>query len=282
MAQLIDSIHILCASKITFEQLQEAKQSLSSFVNNFEVLYGESNMVFNVHLLKHLADCVHSIGPLHTYSNYIFEDHIGHLVALQKGTTDVASQVCEKYLMEKNLLNHLSKSTNFRGFYEEISSKHRFSKCFKLAGHVMIRKLKQFSVLTIQDRSLIYDVLELSTYDDIHEYQAMLLNSKVYYDVRNNLKKKTYDSFLFNLESKKFAEIESIFVVNDNVYVLINEKFEVIQSDTWNCKSNICLKETEFPCKKVLIANLIGPKFALVKFEESITCTKFPNMCERN
>lgn len=86
-------------------------------MDSFEFLYGQSNMMFNVHLLKHLADCVRSIGPLHTYSNYNFEDHIGHLVALQNGTTDVVSQVCEKYLMEKNILNHLGKSTIFREYY---------------------------------------------------------------------------------------------------------------------------------------------------------------------
>lgn len=83
LAQLIDATHILCGSKISFERLREARTLLSSFVDNFEPLYGESNMVFNIHLLTHLADCVRFIGPLFAYSNYNFEDQIGHLVSLQ-------------------------------------------------------------------------------------------------------------------------------------------------------------------------------------------------------
>lgn len=76
---------------ISNEQLQEAKQLLNSIVDEFEILYGESNMVFNVHLLRHLADCEEAIDPLSCYSTYVFEDFIGHLISLHKGTTDVTS-----------------------------------------------------------------------------------------------------------------------------------------------------------------------------------------------
>lgn len=101
MAQLIDATHILCSSKISREKLQLAQNLLCSFVQDFEILYGESNMYFNIHLLLHLTDCVRFIGPLFAYSNYSFEDNIGHLVKLHKGTTDVASQISEKYILEK-------------------------------------------------------------------------------------------------------------------------------------------------------------------------------------
>lgn len=279
---LIDAIHILCGSKISFDEFQNAKKLLTLFVHKFEDLYGESNMVFNVHLLKHLPDCVRSIGPLHTYSNYSFEDHIGHLVRLQHGTTDVASQVSEKYLMEKNMYNYGHQSTIFREFYDEISSKKKFSICRKIAGHAMIRKANKQSTLTVEDKNIILNSVNLPSNYDIEEYDAMLLDGKVYYEINSNSKKKTYDSLLYNLDNKQFGEIDAIISIDENVYILINEKFEVSNEENFTCKSNICLKEIDSIIKKLLSPNLVGPKFAMVKFDNIITCSKFPNMCERN
>lgn len=283
IAQLIDAVHILCSSKITFDKFQTAKRSLNSFVDKFEVLYGEYRMVFNVHLLKHLADCVRSIGPLQMYSNYNFEDHIGHLVGLTKGTTDTASQICEKYLMEKNcLMNHSQKSTIFQTFYEQINGKRKFSTCRNLAGHILIGKTKKQTSLTDEDKLLLSKTLKLPKNCIVDKYDAVLLNSKTYYEVTPTMKKRTNDSFLFNLETKRFAEINAIIVVNENVHMLINEKFQVLNEGNMSCKSNIYLKVTEFNRKRILNPQFVGPKFALVKFDDVITCSEFPNTCERN
>lgn len=135
----------------------------------------------------------------------------------------------------------------------------------------------------IEDKLLVISTLSLpNNLYDVVEYDAMLLNSKVYYENSCMSQKRTSDSFLFNLESKKFAEIDAIIVTNENVHILINEKFEVLYDGNYTCKSSIYLKEIESPCKKILDPKSIGAKFALIKFDDIITCSEFPNMCERN
>lgn len=248
MAQLIDATHILCSTTISHEKLQEANRLLCSFVDEFEILYGEQRMVFNVHLLAHLADCVRFIGPLYAYSNYNFEDHIGHLVSLHKGTTDVAHQISEKYLLEKNLLFYLGISPIAQQFYDEINGRHKFSFCRKVKESVLIGKAKPASALGDQEKSLIINALDVPNDIQIDEYDAMLLSSKIYYEtISKSRDKRTNDSFIFNLESRQFATIESIFVVNQHVYIIVNEKFEVQFDGTNTCRFNIPLKGIFFP-----------------------------------
>lgn len=282
LIRLIDATHILCSSNISFEKLDEADKLLNTFVDDFELLYGEYKMVFNVHLLKHLANCVKFIGPLFCYSNYNFEDHIGHLVGMHKGTTDVTSQISEKYLLEKCIFHYLDQSSVFRDYYENINSKHRYKTSRKIAGSLVIGNKKKR--LSGQEKLLIVDSLNLPNISEVEEYDSMLLNNKVYNEIESiTLHKKTNDSFVFNTENKSFAVIESIFVINEKIYILANEKFEQIISNERNhCKSNIFLKTIDFDRKNIYEVKFIGPKFALIQFNETIACSAFPNMIERN
>lgn len=161
LAQLVDGTHILCSENIAFNKIEEAKVLLSSFVEQFEELYGEKNMVHNVHLLTHLPECVRLNGPLYTYSNYCFEDHIGHLVSLKKGTTDVATQICQKYILEKNLFHYAHHSPTVHKFIENIDSKQQFSVCRKVSGSLVIGKPTINSDLTELERALILRILEV-------------------------------------------------------------------------------------------------------------------------
>lgn len=281
LAKLVNATHILCSSKISAEGLEEANQLLLTFVDDFENLYGESQMVFNVHLLTHLTDCVKSIGPLCTYSNYHFEDQIGHLIGLHKGTTDVTSQISEKYLLEKNLFHYLSSSSIAREFYEEIETKHKYSIFREVENSIVMGKAKHHSMLTNEDKSLIVNTLNIPSNSLIEEYSSMLLNKNTFYRI-DDRSIRTNDSFVFNKESNQFGVIESIFVINEVLYVLINENLEIVFDGSNESKFNISLKHLSVSRKKVIKSICIGAKFVLVKFDFTITCTKFPNMYERN
>lgn len=154
MAKLVDATHMLCSTQISLDEIDEAEQLLYSFFDDFEILYGE----FNVHLLRHLAECVRNIGPLFTYSNYNFEDQIGHLVSLHKGTTDVATQICEKYLLEHNLFKFIANSPIAKKFVDEIDSKQKFSIFRKVDELVVIGNAKKPSQLSHEERSFIFNM----------------------------------------------------------------------------------------------------------------------------
>lgn len=280
MIKLIDATHILCSAKIKIEELDEAEALLNSFVDDFEILYGETHMVYNVHLLKHLSSCVKFIGPLYCYSNYNFEDHIGHLIDLHKGTTDVVNQISEKYLLEKSIHCHMGRSSIFRDFYEHIYNRNRYHKIRKIDDSLLIGNVKYR--LTEHEKLLIIDKLNLNSSDEIEEYDSMLFKNRVYYEIECRTSHKlTNDSFIFNTENSRFATIESIFLIGEKIYILVNEQFEELSNDN-KCKTNIFLKKLDFCRKNVYEAKIIGNKYALIQFDETIACSPFPNMIERN
>lgn len=282
MAQLIDAVHILSSNSISIIDLERAEQLLFSFVDNFELLYGETNTVFNIHIARHLADCVRSIGPLSTYSNYCFEDHIGHLVSLQKGTTDVATQISEKYILEKDLFMSIEQSTIAKEFYEEINGRHKFSITRRVERSLVIGNPKKPSQLTDDERSSIIIDLNIPFDTQIDEYNSVLLNSRIFFETVNTAKKRTNDTFVLNRNSRKFGEIKSVLVINEKLYFLINEKYVELSDPAKKCKFIRFLSLSDSMSHRLIETKFVGPKYALIKFDQMIACAKFPNLYERN
>ncbi|KAG4065775.1 hypothetical protein HA402_012453 [Bradysia odoriphaga] len=92
-----EAAFIFLKTSISRSEYQKATKYLMKFHDDFEKLYGEQNMMHNVHLLKHIPKCVSDCGPLWAYSNFNFESNNGSLVKHVKGTTDVERQISTKY-----------------------------------------------------------------------------------------------------------------------------------------------------------------------------------------
>lgn len=76
--------------------------------------------------------------------------------------------------------------------------------------------------------------------------------------------------------------IVSILVIQNKLYFLINETFEILNNEN-QCKSIIFLKNREIPHYKLINSQFIGSKYAFLKFDNNlIACAKFSNMFERN
>lgn len=73
------------------------------YVTEFQALYGEKNMHYNIHLLLHIGKCVKLMGPLWANSLFSFESFNGSLTRLVKGTRGVMSQISQKYSRFKNI-----------------------------------------------------------------------------------------------------------------------------------------------------------------------------------
>ena len=61
---LVNTIFILLKTKITEDELRRCDCDMIQFVGEFEILYGEEAMTFNVHCLLHIVQSVRYSGPL--------------------------------------------------------------------------------------------------------------------------------------------------------------------------------------------------------------------------
>lgn len=73
------AIRILCSPKYYLEENDYAKELLDYFFNNYAALYGEVNMVPNVHLCTHLPEDCQRLGPLDTFSGFLYENVNGYI-----------------------------------------------------------------------------------------------------------------------------------------------------------------------------------------------------------
>lgn len=96
----------------------------------------------------------------------------------------------------------------------------------KIGSDTVIGKPKQ--ILNEYDLVLIKQVLRLSDDEQIDEYESILWNDEIYYERSNKIRnKRTCDTFIVNLENNKYAEIKSVFVVGNQTYFFIDEKYKV-------------------------------------------------------
>lgn len=102
-ALFVSSMFIFLKDEMSHEEIDLGNMLLMNFVNRFQQLYGDINMVYNVHLLTHLGKIVSLWGPLWAYSAFTFETGNGTLLNLVKGTRGVTTQIVEKYLSYKSV-----------------------------------------------------------------------------------------------------------------------------------------------------------------------------------
>lgn len=70
------AIRILCHPQDCLHNNTYAKDLLMFFVKTFKLLYGEDNIVYNVHNLIHLCEDVKKYGSLDTFIAFPFENYM--------------------------------------------------------------------------------------------------------------------------------------------------------------------------------------------------------------
>lgn len=102
---LSSATYILLKSTITQQELINAEENIQKFVENYQVIYGKTQMTMNVHNLLHLIDCVKHMGPLWSYSMFSFESFNFKLKRSGKDSTNVTNQIIEKIAIECSNVN---------------------------------------------------------------------------------------------------------------------------------------------------------------------------------
>ncbi|KAK3925530.1 ADP,ATP carrier protein 1 [Frankliniella fusca] len=99
----VDAISLLNGSSVSEIDILKADGLLQQFCEEFEKLYGVRNMTFNLHLLRHIPECVRRLGPLWAFNCFLFEDLNGRLAAMVHGTNHACLQVARSLTMAQRL-----------------------------------------------------------------------------------------------------------------------------------------------------------------------------------
>lgn len=88
------ALRILCHPVHCITKNAQAEEYLQRFVNEFKFLYGTEYLVYNVHLLIHLAkECIHFKGPLDAFSAFPYENFLQKMVKMTKKAPKPLEQI---------------------------------------------------------------------------------------------------------------------------------------------------------------------------------------------
>lgn len=99
---LSSSVYTLSKECVSISEISDASFKLNEFVNNFEILYGVSNVTVNIHLLRHLAKSIENLGPLWVQTAFGFEANNGIIAKANTCTNNILCQLKWKYCVKKS------------------------------------------------------------------------------------------------------------------------------------------------------------------------------------
>ncbi|KAK3910289.1 Glutamate-1-semialdehyde 2,1-aminomutase [Frankliniella fusca] len=140
IVDLVDGVSILNSDSISVEDITYAGLVLSRFCANFQQLYGKRHMSSNLHLLRHLHECVSDLGPLFFSSTFTFEDLNGKLANLAHGTRHAGLQIAKHLNLFSDLDLKVSELPEGlpKSFCEKISKKSRLCISEKISENMFI------------------------------------------------------------------------------------------------------------------------------------------------
>lgn len=244
------AIYTILKEKISFDEIDCAEKKLIEFVDKFEVLYGQSNITMNLHLLKHLANSVRNLGPLWAQSAFALEDNNG-IITKTTAKKSILHSVAFKYNARNSLnLNDkkneptvsLREKKNIRLTTDELNTLRRIGITIGKSGSMGIYgrvslKMTEFTSMKCK---------EVSTIDYFVKIKNGLVGAVAFY---------------FTLDYNVNAYIEIFDVVEKNDQFIIVKQSQL--SDVFNIKD-------------------IETKLIYIKIGSREVLTKRPNRFEKS
>ena len=185
-ACLVEGVYILLGDNITSDLLALARDLLSTFYKDHQLLYGDGNCSLNVHNVgAHLATYVQSWGPLWAWSCFPFEDLNGALLESVHGTGNQCRQLIWMLYAQNSLRAncHLIPDKKIQLFVLKMLSGERRLRNVKTASNCQIAgALRKWPVRNdiYEQASLLLDLLCI-TRPDFQEAKRVIINGHVIY-----------------------------------------------------------------------------------------------------
>ncbi len=206
----MSAVFRLLKENITFEDINKADEMLFEFVARFQMLYGETSMTFNVHLLTHLAKSVKLWGPLWAHSAFVFESGNGGLLKLFHGTKCVALQIVNKFLLHRAIpffTKRYAVSEQVKEFCVELTSTSRVKSVTKCQDTTVLDTGRVTQTTHEQKRA--FDSAQKHAPDEVVVHKRMVHKGLVYTSKNYSLSKRRRDCFA-KLSDGVHGEIHNI------------------------------------------------------------------------
>lgn len=263
---------------------------LLDFMFRFQMLYGESQMTFNIHLLSHLTKSVKLWGPLWAHSAFPFESANGKLLALVKGTKGVANQIVNKFLLFQSIPYFSSKYTvkeEVLRFCSDLNKYPRVKNAVKCDNTTLLDN-GCIHVVTQEDRAA-FCASHMCIPDEVVVHKRMIKGGLVY-SSRDYMQSQRRDESYVKLADGTCGVIDKIISYsaedNDHIAILLTT-FEEVSAfplpQSCGFVPHISIVQFLESSKTELVpVNRLHGKCMCIKVQDKLYICSFPNMYERD
>ncbi len=100
--KFVKACHLLSSSVLLESQVEEAHGLLLDFCQNVEQLYGPDAVTMNMHLHKHLKECILDYGPIASFWLFSFERYNGFLGKYPHNNRSIELQLMRCFMKDMN------------------------------------------------------------------------------------------------------------------------------------------------------------------------------------
>lgn len=282
---LVSVIFVFLKDNIKSEELDEATWMCGQYVTEFQTLYGEKSMHYNIHLLLHIGKCVKLMGPLWANSLFSFESFNCSLARLVKGTRGVMSQISLKYSRFKNI----PRATHVYGARESIISFCSYlltcrivTIASKISGVTLLNNPISITLTKEEENAFFEAGIKVTNLT----YERMIKDGIKYHARCYRRKGTKSDDTIVILTTGAYGIIKRILLVGIQVFVLVHfiniENNEFIVKHICGAKSphiKIC-SPIVYGHHSVENVNTIDRKAIFINTEGADYVTEFPNVFE--
>jgi hypothetical protein len=219
-AMLSEALSILLQPSITPEDIQRAHVLLMTYTYYFQKYFGENEMVYNLHLLRHAAPSVTRFGPLWTHDAFLYEGQNHFVLKMMTSPSNVLVQVAQRFLIYKTIPDLCIRYASWDetlNFCEEVMTRsHKnFVRC---DGTVLLGKGEPRSFSAAEKESLLKKGIAAS---ECVVYNRMLFMGRRFTSRNFSTLKQNDDSFVMLQSGKAATIIEICYILNRKVLLLV-------------------------------------------------------------
>lgn len=235
---LVEGVYSLLETNISRGMIESAHEKLEKFVVITGKLYGKEHMVYNIHQLLHLSDCVKRCGPLWRTSAFAFEGHNIKLLKLFSGTNYIPTQIANSlvtltYLpgLLKDSLCEDETSVRVQHAVSQWLSGYPLTFSAQRVRDVVVLGAAESRPLSVVEQTVLLPLCaELPA--NVECYSRILIRGKVFCTHHYGERLKT-NSYTVELNSSVFGSVVNfVFVRNLNTVFVILKMFEKLTLTT--------------------------------------------------
>lgn len=224
-------MYILLKTKITTDELNTCERDIIKFVCNYEMMYGQESMTFNLHILLHAVKSARKTGPLHANSAFPFESNIKNLkenVSGSKGMEQISRKYLRSLIFKLGNTKSLSNSVNALQFCENLFIPKKLQTYFCSDN------------VTCCGRSKITNITPLG---NCLTYNKCIYKGSMYHSI-DYIRAKKIDDTVVLLKTGQFCRIHNIIEHEKKCYLHLS-KLNTYENFPFEGVSHILLIKTE-------------------------------------